>query len=127
MSRLCACGCGDPLDGRSARALYVSRTHAQRAYRRRLIEDLRAAGLPTSVSRAQLGSSVPVTGGNGGAQTPRRSRSGAQVSYRKAVEVVAQALSKYSYLGGPMDGFIMDAENVLREALPEKQRARIRA
>lgn len=50
---------------------------------------------------------------------------GAQISYRKAVAVVAQALSQYSYLGGEMDGFVTDAENVLRDALPERQRAKI--
>src|SRR5665213_1417609 len=83
--RLCACNCGQSLEGRDGHVRYVSPAHQQRAYRKRQRDALKAAGLPTSLSEL-VHQAVPTSSRNGDGHRTARSRSGLQVSYRKAVE-----------------------------------------
>lgn len=109
----CGCGCGDAvLDGRT----YLSATHRQRAYRRRVREEMVRVGLPASPSLRAARVSRPTGSRNGDAQTARngsqRRRSGLQVSYFKAVEVLTAEVGASR----------LQIELALEQALPARQR-----
>lgn len=96
---VCGCGCGKQLPvRRNARKLFVDKTHGQRAYRQRVHAACEAAGLPCRVSLQQVRASNGTRDGNGDRHSARntvqtRSKpSGLQVSFWKAVDVLAAAL-----------------------------------
>jgi hypothetical protein len=90
----CRCGCGDRVEG----FMEYRPAHRQRAYRRRVKAEMERAGLPASPSLRAAGVSRGTTARNGDAPAVRngalrpRSRSGLQVSYRKAVEAACRAI-----------------------------------
>jgi hypothetical protein len=101
----CDCGCGRPREGRSAYASDACRARAWKARH------------------------------NYGPQKPRKSRtngnpkrSGRQISYRKAVEVLAAHLAAEEFHWCESDDeWYAVAERWLADALPERQRARLGA
>ena len=94
--RLCACGCGESLEGRSNRALYVNDRHRQRAYRRRLEDAAEAAHVPARLSLKTLEAGTsPPRDRNGDAETARkparaRKRSDVRVSYSRLVDALGE-------------------------------------
>lgn len=117
---LCGCGCGASLVGRSARAKYVDRNHAQAAYRQRVKREMERVGLPALPSLRAAGVSRPTIDHNGDAENVqkravRRKPSGAQVSYFKAIDVLSREL----------DIDPAEIRCALRLALPATQRARL--
>ena len=100
MTRVCACGCGTPLDGLRADARWASRAHAVRWARTHPGKPLTAAG---SANRRRT-----------------RAGSGRQVSYRKAVDAAAAAIeaSRFDQATPPRTL----AERFMQQALPANQR-----
>jgi hypothetical protein len=124
--RLCACGCGTSLAGRRDGTLYVDHAHAQRAYRRRLRAALAGAGLPTSLSLRMTDGANGTPTHHGDSRTrsceAREARSGLQLSYPKAVRVLADAIAPTT----PTDAdALLRADLILRQALPARQRAKL--
>ncbi len=133
MPRLCACGCGRSMDGRSSRAIYFSHACAQRVSRRKLQRELNDAGLPTRLNRSLIVSAtVPSQNDHGDRETRSRSRSGLQVSYRKAVDAMAERLAHLigdyglAEVGKPEDHARRIAESTMSRCLSERQRQRLR-
>jgi hypothetical protein len=84
--RVCACGCGASLAGRRVTVRYVSEQHRQRAYRRRLREAAKAAGLPVTLSLRTVQASNPTRNRSGdgpsaGTAQQRRRREGVSVYF----------------------------------------------
>lgn len=106
--RRCACNCGQPLppDARENRR-YLDNNHRQRAYRRKVVERAAQNGVPASVSLRVLGATQ---GRNGDGRTARRATREPELrlSYRRAVAVIVP--------------YLPDAEELLRAALPPRQR-----
>jgi hypothetical protein len=123
----CACGrssCDklvDPSGGRE----YFDERHKQAAYRRRLKEEATAQGVPAAVSFATLNTPTDTRRHNGDAQTARgpvqRRRSGRQVSYSKAVRLLAAQLLLWD-AAKTKDKALDLADTIMRDALPERQR-----
>lgn len=111
MTRLCACGCGESLDGRRKDVRYVSVAHKQRGYRKHLATDLEAAGLPSHLNR----SVIPAIDAQ-----PSRRRSGRQISYAKAVAAAKRAV--FLFVAADPDEVQQVVEHELRRALPKAQR-----
>lgn len=130
--RVCACGCGKPLDGRASRVKYFDHACASRASRRKLTSDLADAGLPTRLNRSLLAGVMDSTAnGHGDSGTRARSRSGLQLSFRKAVDVLASYLAATGSpsivaFSQPTAPKPLIAEAILVEALSERQRQRLR-
>lgn len=104
MMRFCACPCKRPLTGRRPNARYATAACRTRHWKeRRGIIGLRY------VKASQNGKSGPP---------------GLQVSYRKAV--LALALD-YQREGKPWYAAVPQAERVLQQALPVRQRAQLHA
>jgi hypothetical protein len=130
----CGCGCGKPLPvRRSSRTKFVSKTHGQRAYRRRLEVSCTAAGLPCRLSlrivhapdATRDGNGVPESAGNR-AQTGRLKPSGMQVPYVKALDVLAEQLAGVRVPKTRAAARLL-IEPALRAALPARQRERLTA
>jgi hypothetical protein len=125
----CQCGCRRPLQpDQIGNAMYLSGAHAQRAYRKRVKAEAKAAGLEVAPSLRAVRAMGSPRGHNGDPQTGangrRRARSGLQVSYRKAVEAAADVLVTFgvSSWAAPVA-----AENAMRTALSPAQRERLEA
>lgn len=101
--RVCACGCKRSLNGMRRDAVWYSRACAVRW------------------ARSNPGKSLLDAHSANGGRTRRRSGpSGRQVSYRKAVATLADWLNVL-----PTDDSTLHAEEILRPALPARQRARL--
>lgn len=126
--RVCACGCGQPLVGRRRGALYVSKTHGQRAYRRRLAAELEAAGLPAALSLQTARATSTTTNGNGDRRRGRQ-RAGSrrltpgQVRYGHA-KLLAALEDDYATLG--VDDPAARARELLWSLSTYRQREAIR-
>jgi hypothetical protein len=119
----CECGECDKLvsTGGNGRQRFFP-GHRQRAYRKRVKTAMEARGLPASPSLRVARAPGPTGERNGDAKA---TRSGLQVSYRKAVEAVAWIL--HDDLDIYYDEAYRRAEEALREQLSDKQRARLDA
>lgn len=110
------CGCGDRVEG----FMEYKPAHRQRAYRRRVKAEMERAGLPASPSLRAAGVTRGTTRRNGDAPEPRngalRSRSGLQVSYRKAVE----ALAEHFISRGEPYPYVL-ARNIVKSTLSPRQ------
>jgi hypothetical protein len=127
MSRVCACPCKQSLEGRRESVRYIDHTHAQRAYRVRLKESLRSAGLPSSLSLDLVKTTTSTQNHNGDGYRPVSARrSGLQVSFPKAVEVVTALLTSAEVHYGVGDPRML-AERALQRALSDRQRAELHA
>ncbi len=105
--RLCArLGCDEPLTSRHANARYCSDACKSAAYKARTGYALHATRTPCQTRKSSGGPS------------------GLQVSYRKAVEVVADFLTGPRL---PREGAERVAACLLTQALSDKQRARLQA
>lgn len=115
----CKCGCGERVEGR----MQYKDSHRQRAYRRRVKAEMERVGLPALPSLRAAGVSRPTQDRNGDAQSgqngPQRTRSGLQVSYRKAA---AQVAAIFVSQGEPADDALSLAEHMLAPALSPRQR-----
>ena len=113
----CECGCGRSVAGWRDGTRFASAACRQRHYRKRVKAEMERVGLPASPSLRAAGVSHPARARNGDAEsapnTPQRARSGLQVSYRKAVEVL------HAELGASK----LSIELALERALPARQRA----
>lgn len=102
----CACGCGDPLEGRRSNVTCATPACRQRVWKAKTGYSLHA------VQKASL-----------------RRRSGLQPSYPKAVEAVARALQAEVAAGLDLaldlDACRAWAESALRDALSDRQRAQL--
>jgi hypothetical protein len=87
VTRICQCGCEASIADRSACTLYLNGTHRQRAYRRKVLEALRNAHLPTALSLAEARKvSSPTNPRNGDADDqPQRARRTKPTSARPAL------------------------------------------
>jgi hypothetical protein len=72
--RVCVCGCGQSVVGRSAKTLYVDHRHSQRRYRRKLKTAARAAGLPANLSLQTVETASTTNPHHGDAPKPRPRR-----------------------------------------------------
>lgn len=95
MARLCECGCGEPLAGRRPEARYATDQCRARDW------------------KAKRGYGPQRRPGS------RTNASGLQVSFRKAVDVLADEF----------DGYLLpwEIESALKLALPDRQRQRLEA
>lgn len=123
--RPCGCGCGKSLAGRRRTVLYVDHNHAQRAYRKRVAEALRAQGLPERLSLRSAQTANPTKNRNGDGPRPanvrqasRKRPSGLQVSYVKAHEELHDRLWQFP-------GAERLIKEALRAALSDRQRQRL--
>lgn len=104
-ARTCDCGCGTPLTGRRADARYAAPACRTRAWKHRTgYTDQRA---PKASPRRKTASGPP----------------GLQVPFRKAVTAVTNYLEHQPFADDPA----ATATQILEPALPEAQRARLRA
>lgn len=122
----CGCGCGGRVAGRSR---FVNGAHRQRAYRARVKREMERAGLPPSPSLrvAKVARGTSERNGDAqiarnGPQTRRAKPSGLQLAYYRAVAVVAAILEPDGELPGVA---VREAEEILRPALSDRQRARL--
>jgi hypothetical protein len=119
----CGCGCGAPVPD-DDHPRYIDNRHKQRAYRRRVADEMHAHGLPAALSLKAARSGDPTSARNGDAQNTReaapRGREAAsrrrrapdlRISWRKAVGALAAELDDRQR-----------AEAVLRPLLTDRQR-----
>ena len=136
-SRLCLCGCGEPLPrSRKLTAKYVDHRHAQRAYRKRLKERAEAQGVPSSLTFKELDSTNPLGNRHGDGESSARAaratskkprKPSLRISYRKAVDALAEYLAEHDY-GNEPAGLKKtfadaDAKTILRPLLTDAQKA----
>lgn len=132
----CGCGCGggipDPKKDKPRRIKFLP-DHRQRVYRRRVEATARERGLEPRLSLRSLQRPTGTKDRSGYGQAGvsvreaaklRPKPSGRQVSYVKAVAVVESVLAEFGHGSG--DARRVLAEQWMRDALPEKQRARTR-
>jgi hypothetical protein len=118
----CRCGCGERVEG----MMEYWPAHRQRAYRRRVKAEMERAGLPASPSLRAAGVTRGTTARNGDGENvgngALRSRSGLQVSYRKAVEVLAE----HFISRGEVYPYVL-ARNIVKSTLSPRQRQILQA
>lgn len=95
-ARMCACDCGGSVAHRSKRTLYLE-GHRQRRNKAKVKRAALAAGLPPSLSLASAQAATGTRDRSGDARNasaaPRkRSGQSIRISWRKAVDVVGEAL-----------------------------------
>lgn len=120
--RLCACDCGQPLDGRRGNTRYVDARHRQRAYRKRLDAEARARGLSANLSLRTVRATRATRTRNGDARKRAR-KPEKRLSYRKACDALAAHLQAEYFMDPAVAA--LKARMVLSEALPratERQR-----
>lgn len=127
--RRCGCGCGGSMEGRPRRALYIDHRHAQRAYRKRLAEQLDAAGLPRTLSLQTVETANYPRDRNGdapaaGNRPQRRSRkpSAPRISLRKALRVADEVVAVLDGQPVPPAEARRLIETVLQQSLSDRQR-----
>jgi hypothetical protein len=94
--RWCGCGCGASLVGRRVNVRYADPRHRQRAYRKRLLADLEAAGISALLSRSGVRSATGTNNRNGDGPVKRqgakrRRAPDPRVDYRPLLELLAGA------------------------------------
>lgn len=122
-SERCACGCGELCRPGSKYADYEK--CRQRAYRRKLQDRLRAAGLPDHLNLEMAGDA---RARHGDAQKPSRKRSrrspDLRISYRKAVEAVAEKAAATDWVAE--ERAHMWATDLLSPLLTDRQRTALK-
>lgn len=130
----CACGCGEQLHGGGERVLYVDPRHRQRAYRRRLEAEAKAAGIPARLSLETVQAARSTTARNADAQTrraaprrrrPSRPRDGVS-AYFPSIDVAEAVLECIEacgdYSGAPMPVGADIARDAIAKALERRRR-----
>lgn len=130
--RLCACRCGQPLVGRSARTKFIDERHKQRSYRRRVQAAAEAVGLPDRLTLETVQTTNDARRRNGDAQKNGRARQtrrrqGLSV-YLPRPELADALLAVLDPIGGaPLSSDELDvAAGALRSAV-DRHAARINA
>lgn len=127
--RLCACGCGASLVGRSARTQFLDGRHRQRRYRRRVQAAAKAVGLPDRLTLETVEAKGGRGSRNGDAQKngrPRQTRRRAGLSvYLPRPELADALLAVLDPIGGaPLSSDDLDvAAGALRKAVARRARA----
>jgi hypothetical protein len=91
-ARMCVCNCGKSVAHRGVKTLYLE-NHRQNRHKRKVKAAATAAGLPANLSLETVSASSPTGVRSGDAPKPRQARKSGtsiRVSYRKAVEVLAE-------------------------------------
>ena len=114
--RICPCSpaCRQSVAGRRQSTIYVDAAHRQRHYRNRVKTAATAAGLPAVLTLKTVQGSTPTKKRHGDAPRARKSGQSIRISYRKAVDAVAEHLSSYETAHEVLDPLLTDRQ---KEAL----------
>lgn len=107
--------CPNLIGHRRSNTKYCCEAHRQEAYRQRVREAAKANGLPANLSLKSVQATAPTGKRSGDAPRRRKSGQSVRISYRKAVDAVADHLSSYE-----------TAHEVLDPLLTERQKEGLR-